>query len=174
MGVIPEEDKFSAGKVVRLEMKNFLRSASAGALEDTQEIRTILRLFLECFYVQQDMAPKEMDARSFRDAVLGILPRRFTSKDKNLKDVPRVVSAYMDYLKKETSLNDLPQIEKTVAELDKRFIKAVKSVKEADRIPDEPPTAQIKREDGKVGRNDPCICGSGKKYKKCCLGKDSS
>ncbi|OQK17613.1 hypothetical protein AU255_07030 [Methyloprofundus sedimenti] len=21
----------------------------------------------------------------------------------------------------------------------------------------------------KVGRNDPCICGSGKKYKKCCL-----
>ncbi len=24
----------------------------------------------------------------------------------------------------------------------------------------------------KVGRNDPCPCGSGKKYKKCCLGKD--
>jgi SEC-C motif len=25
----------------------------------------------------------------------------------------------------------------------------------------------------KTGRNDPCPCGSGKKYKKCCLGKDS-
>ena len=24
----------------------------------------------------------------------------------------------------------------------------------------------------KVGRNDPCICGSGKKYKKCCLGSE--
>ena len=24
----------------------------------------------------------------------------------------------------------------------------------------------------KVGRNDPCPCGSGLKYKKCCLGKD--
>ena len=23
----------------------------------------------------------------------------------------------------------------------------------------------------KIGRNDPCICGSGKKFKKCCLGK---
>jgi uncharacterized protein YecA (UPF0149 family) len=22
---------------------------------------------------------------------------------------------------------------------------------------------------GKVGRNEPCPCGSGKKYKKCCL-----
>lgn len=27
---------------------------------------------------------------------------------------------------------------------------------------------QIKREAPKVGRNDPCSCGSGKKYKKCC------
>jgi len=27
------------------------------------------------------------------------------------------------------------------------------------------------RPDPKVGRNDPCPCGSGKKYKKCCLGK---
>ena len=25
----------------------------------------------------------------------------------------------------------------------------------------------------KVGRNDPCPCGSGRKYKKCCLGKDA-
>jgi len=31
---------------------------------------------------------------------------------------------------------------------------------------------QIKLEQPKVGRNDPCPCGSGKKYKKCC-GKDS-
>lgn len=31
-----------------------------------------------------------------------------------------------------------------------------------------PPTArQLKR--GKVGRNDPCPCGSGMKFKKCCL-----
>ena len=26
---------------------------------------------------------------------------------------------------------------------------------------------QVKRDDGKVGRNDPCPCGSGKKYKRC-------
>jgi hypothetical protein len=28
-----------------------------------------------------------------------------------------------------------------------------------------------KRKEKKIGRNDPCPCGSGKKYKKCCLGK---
>ena len=26
----------------------------------------------------------------------------------------------------------------------------------------------VKREEPRVGRNDPCPCGSGKKYKKCC------
>jgi hypothetical protein len=26
---------------------------------------------------------------------------------------------------------------------------------------------QVKREEPKVGRNEPCPCGSGKKYKKC-------
>ena len=38
---------------------------------------------------------------------------------------------------------------------------------------------QVKREpvrnkDKKVGPNDPCPCGSGKKYKKCCMQKDKS
>ena len=38
---------------------------------------------------------------------------------------------------------------------------APKETKEAPKVP-------IKREAPKVGRNDPCPCGSGKKYKNCC------
>ena len=34
-------------------------------------------------------------------------------------------------------------------------------------VPAKPPSAD-------VGRNDPCHCGSGKKYKKCCMAKDES
>lgn len=32
-----------------------------------------------------------------------------------------------------------------------------------------PAVDTFRRENGKVGRNDLCPCGSGKKYKKCCL-----
>jgi preprotein translocase subunit SecA len=32
----------------------------------------------------------------------------------------------------------------------------------------------VRREGKKVGRNDPCPCGSGKKYKKCCLPKEKA
>jgi uncharacterized protein YecA (UPF0149 family) len=38
---------------------------------------------------------------------------------------------------------------------------------------DEPPPDTIVRH-AHVGRNDPCPCGSGKKFKKCCLGKGSA
>ncbi|KAB0550496.1 UPF0149 family protein [Pseudomonas argentinensis] len=31
------------------------------------------------------------------------------------------------------------------------------------------PVLPARREEAKVGRNDPCSCGSGKKYKQCCL-----
>jgi preprotein translocase subunit SecA len=32
---------------------------------------------------------------------------------------------------------------------------------------DDAPISQVKRDEPKIGRNDPCYCGSGKKYKKC-------
>ena len=32
---------------------------------------------------------------------------------------------------------------------------------------DDAPIRQVKRDEPKIGRNDPCYCGSGKKYKKC-------
>jgi preprotein translocase subunit SecA len=35
---------------------------------------------------------------------------------------------------------------------------------------DEPSMKQpVKRSEKKIKRNDPCPCGSGKKYKKCCM-----
>ncbi len=34
-----------------------------------------------------------------------------------------------------------------------------------------PDFGTVKRTTPKIGRNDPCTCGSGKKYKKCCLNK---
>jgi preprotein translocase subunit SecA len=38
----------------------------------------------------------------------------------------------------------------------------------------EPPKSEPIKKGAKVGRNDPCPCGSGKKYKKCCLSRDEA
>lgn len=39
----------------------------------------------------------------------------------------------------------------------------------ARREADAPSSAPVRRTEPSVGRNDPCPCGSGKKFKKCCL-----
>ncbi len=60
----------------------------------------------------------------------------------------------------------------------KRFERRQERKKLADTVvdPDAPPISDVPVEQAKgeqtVGRNDPCPCGSGKKYKKCC-GKPS-
>jgi hypothetical protein len=43
----------------------------------------------------------------------------------------------------------------------------------SDRLAEENPGGGPVIREPKVGRNDPCPCGSGKKYKKCCLGRNS-
>jgi hypothetical protein len=50
---------------------------------------------------------------------------------------------------------------------DRRSRNEVAEVSEVDESLDE--QEPYRRETPKVGRNDPCPCGSGKKYKKCCL-----
>ncbi|WP_438866145.1 UPF0149 family protein [Pseudomonas abieticivorans] len=40
------------------------------------------------------------------------------------------------------------------------------------RPPEQDAPAEVVRSEPKVGRNDPCPCGSGKKYKKCCGAAD--
>jgi hypothetical protein len=43
---------------------------------------------------------------------------------------------------------------------------------EEDYEETEPPPLTIVRRNARIGRNDPCPCGSGKKFKKCCYGKN--
>jgi preprotein translocase subunit SecA len=62
--------------------------------------------------------------------------------------------------------------------LSERYVKREerKKLEKAIVSPDDPPLPDVPVEqvhgDQKAGRNDPCPCGSGKKYKKCC-GKES-
>ena len=49
--------------------------------------------------------------------------------------------------------------------------KEVQAVGSGDSIVKKQP---VRKADKKVGPNDPCPCGSGKKYKKCCMQKDKN
>jgi preprotein translocase subunit SecA len=52
----------------------------------------------------------------------------------------------------------------------KRVAKELSAVGSADSVQKKTPVRSTK----KAGPNDPCPCGSGKKYKKCCMQKDKN
>jgi len=74
---------------------------------------------------------------------------------------------------------ELPDIIKSRKERDKRQkdrekelnepAKNYREKKEPGALENRENIVPFKRDAPKVGRNDPCLCGSGKKYKKCCL-----
>ena len=55
-----------------------------------------------------------------------------------------------------------------------KFEKPLETLETVQKVYDEDTKSRSKftkgkRQKQKIGRNDPCPCGSGKKYKKCCL-----
>jgi preprotein translocase subunit SecA len=66
----------------------------------------------------------------------------------------------------------LPQefVKSEAAPMSKIPVPQARETEEFQEEPSEeiPSVEQYKRSEPKVGRNDPCLCGSGKKYKKCC------
>lgn len=66
---------------------------------------------------------------------------------------------------------DLPRIEERQFAIAPN-VRAINAYWLARRQTDDPPQRhpiRFRQTEPKVGRNDPCPCGSGKKYKKCCL-----
>jgi curved DNA-binding protein CbpA len=58
--------------------------------------------------------------------------------------------------------------EKMLYRREKQYDRLRREIGLADDDPEYPADQPVRRAEPKVGRNDPCPCGSGKKYKRCC------
>jgi len=92
-------------------------------------------------------------------------------KEETLEYLFKVRAAKEEKEAKETPVFDFSR-QKLVHEEKSQFegvepCPAQEAASYSGQLPEEK-VATYKREEPKVGRNDPCPCGSGKKYKKCC------
>ena len=67
-------------------------------------------------------------------------------------------------------LQELLDDQEKIAELTDAIAESAAAIYEYSRSAVDGPPQPYRRQAAKVGRNDPCPCGSGKKYKKCCGG----
>ncbi len=62
------------------------------------------------------------------------------------------------------------QSKKQLSDIGQRA-RSIEDIEDEQEILDKAETVEPIKADAKPGRNDPCSCGSGKKYKKCCGSK---
>ena len=105
-----------------------------------------------------DVEPEDLAQDDLRHALLQTLARLDVT-DEMHAHVPTLCSALLSDLEHAGRLADGHAWGLYVTALQPAYIRAVRGE-----------VTQLARPGTKLGRNDPCPCGSGKKYKKCCMG----
>ncbi|MEO0095555.1 MAG: SEC-C metal-binding domain-containing protein [candidate division WOR-3 bacterium] len=129
----------------------------------------ITKSLLDYIFFQQHKEIGEFSEEHLHHFLLEYAPQKLEINKDRGKEVPDILTNFIEFLDNEKYIKNSVQLKKILDENAKDFIKALPSQKSTDK------KTQIKTTKGpavsegiKVGRNDPCPCGSGKKYKKCC------
>lgn len=157
---------------VTLEVSAFLDSTQAQAIEGPSrpEIQRIAEQFVDVCYEDLGKAPRFLDGHDMHGALGHVLPARFRRKDPLAEHVPAVLRAYLDFLTETSVVANAFELRNSLEGTMDEFQKTVRTGHNAHHHG--PKQETVQHQVPKTGRNDPCFCGSGKKFKKCC-GKNS-
>lgn len=161
----PREGSASDARV-RAEVAAFLSSPHAQPfLADRAGAGEVARAFLDVCYGTLGLRPDLLDEEHLREALLEFLPPRLDPNERAAKDAVALVRALLDH-SFDTHPNDNSwKLGAIFDEAATKFPGRLESRGGSGVVAD---TEPITRPGSKLGRNDPCPCGSGKKWKKCC------
>lgn len=157
---------------VTLEVAAFVESQHALALGvDRSTVQAIAERFLGVCFEDLGKAPRHLDDQDLHVALGHQLPARFARKDPLAAQVPDVLRAYLAHLEERVVLPQAYDLRRALEATLPEFAEAVRTGQQAHHghghhahAPQQPFVHKAK----KLGRNDPCFCGSGKKFKNCC------
>jgi len=163
----------SAGDArVRAEVADFLSSSHAADFPPSERaaVGEVARAFLSICYGDLGVRPDLLDAEHLREALLDVLPRRLDPKESISRRAPAIVKALLDHHFEQKPNASAWNLETVFDDARATFADRLEESGGSEARPDSP--EPLRRPGSKLGRNDPCPCGSGKKWKKCC-GKES-
>lgn len=164
-------------KRVLLETISFLESRQGQRLScaSREEIRTIMLRFFRAIFHQLGKRPQDLDGEDMRTLLSELLPMHFSERDPLGKYSIEIFSNYLDFLEEQHVVPSLFELRNQLVLGGGEFEKRIREGKgTGDGQPLGNQKEPVRHRGKKVGRNDPCPCGSGKKFKKCCmhLGED--
>jgi hypothetical protein len=135
----------------------------------TADVRTIVQRFLAACYEDLGKAPRLVDGDELASLLTEILPRRFGVRDPLAAAAEDVLAAYLAFLNETEVVPAAYEQRRALDEHAAAFRELVASgAAHGDGTALTGKGRTIASRGEKVGRNDPCPCGSGKKFKKCC------
>jgi len=154
---------------VALDLAAFLDGPNAGKVAGLSKAdeRAALEKFLLAAYEDLGKAPHLLDGQEFHELLGHVLPGRFGKKDAAVGSVPALLSKYLDHLEETETVSDIFELRRALDGTAEEFVQAARTGEHAHHGAAAAPTAPIVNKAPKLGRNDPCWCGSGKKFKKC-------
>ena len=157
---------------VLLDTAAFMDSPQATAITavDTKQVREIVQRVIAACLDDIAKIPRLLEGEDMALLLREILPRHFGTRDPLAPAVEEVLRAFLAYLQETEIVPAAFELRCAVDEHASSFVAAVKSgVAHRDGIAVTRRQKPIVHRGTKVGRNDPCPCGSGKKFKKCCM-----
>ncbi|MDJ0521680.1 MAG: SEC-C metal-binding domain-containing protein [Planctomycetota bacterium] len=118
----------------------------------------VLTAFLEAACEQRQVDPHDIEESDLKPALLEHVARLALPASARA-EVPALCAAFLAEMQTAGRLSGGEGLGLYVRALKKPFLAAAEGRTETLRGPET-----------KLGRNDPCPCGSGRKYKKCCMG----
>ena len=147
---IIELQKENKNDYYKFDKKTLIRAGKPDFIEENKQGDKLKRVFKELFVIDNEILSEEMD--SFIIAIKNEMPED--------EAIENFLQAYEIESEEEKNIfkDELREYAKTTRRWTLKGYSEGEIKKNEQRIVNEV----------KIGRNDPCICGSGKKYKKCC------
>jgi uncharacterized protein YecA (UPF0149 family) len=148
-------------------------SPKAKVASSKNDTEYILRSFLDYVFFHDHKEIREINEQHVQHFMIEFAPRKMDLAPEMIKDTPEILSQFFTFLHKQGHIKNGDRLVATVRKEAKDFIasfpkpKKTAPAKAKTSAPAKKTPKKIKT-DPKVGRNDPCPCGSGKKFKKCC------
>jgi hypothetical protein len=160
----------SAADEIRLAVAAFLDSSHAAGLDDARrkDARAVLERFLACAYDELGKAPRLLEPEDLAEILLERLPAHFGARDRLAAEVEPVLALWHAHLGERAIVPYAYELGLALEQHAPAFRAAVAAGELAGRAP-RPRAKPFVHRAQKTGRNDPCPCGSGKKFKQCCM-----
>jgi hypothetical protein len=144
----------------------FLASPEAAGLAIPRaELEDVLDRFAACARRAGIERADDLDAGTLHGIVGHLLPECFERRDPRAAHVGPALRAYLAYLGRSGRLRHAggaaDALEATLPEFEH-------AVRTGDAPHPHGPPRPFARAEPRVGRNEPCPCGSGRKFKRCC------